>query len=211
MIDVLLADDDPRVCRYLDEMLSTDTLLRVLAHAHDGPTAVRRTADLRPDVVLLDLRMPGGDGLDAIAPITRYRSRVVVLTAYDTDRDVELAIRRGATGYVLKSTDHQGLLAVVRTAAAGHLVLSGPAARRVPGLAADSRDLADMIRHALTDRELAAVRRLAMGMSNQQIADELAISVPTVKGHVSSLVRKLGCDNRLQAGLLARDAGLDRD
>lgn len=210
MIDVLLVDDDPQVCRYLEEMLTTDPGLRVVGHAHDGPDAVRRAVDLRPDVVLLDLRMPGGDGLEAIEPITRHGSRIVVLTAYDTDRDVDTALRRGASGFVLKSTDHHGLLDVVRAAAAGHLVLSGRAARRVTAPAADSRALAGMIRDALTDRELATIRGLAAGMSNQQLADELGISVPTVKGHVSSLVRKLGCENRLQAGLLARDAGLDR-
>src|SRR5690606_30031275 len=105
VIDVLLVDDDPQVCRYLEEMLTTDPGLRVVGHAHDGPDAVRRAVDLRPDVVLLDLRMPGGDGLEAIEPITRRGSRIVVLTAYDTDRDVDTALRRGASGFVLKSTD----------------------------------------------------------------------------------------------------------
>ncbi len=210
MIDVLLVDDDPRVCDHLEAMLATDPGIRVVGRAHDGPGAVDETARLRPQVVLLDLRMPGGDGLDAVAPITAHGTTVVILTAYDTDRDVEVALRRGAVGYVLKSTPPTELVHVLRAAAAGLQVLDPRVVQRLADRAADSEALAAMIRRALTARELDTLRALAAGMSNDQVAHDLGISVPTVKGHVSALVAKLGCESRLQAALLARDAGLDR-
>lgn len=209
-VDVLLVDDDPQVCAHLAAMLGGDGALRVVGRAHDGPAAVREAGRLRPDVVLLDLRMPGGDGLDAVAPLSALGARVVVLTAFDSDRDVDAALHHGAAGYVLKSSAPHDLVHVVRAAAAGHQVLAPPVVRRLSRRATHEAALAAMIRRTLTDRELETLRSLAAGMSNGQIADDLGIGVPTVKGHVSALVRKLGCSSRLQAALLARDAGIDR-
>ncbi|GAA4423196.1 response regulator transcription factor [Georgenia halophila] len=213
MIRVLLVDDDPVICRHLEAILLSDPKIRVLGWAHDGPEAVRNAARLEPDVVLLDLRMPGGDGLEAIAPITAEapECRVVVLTAYDTDRDVATALARGAAGYVLKSSDPAELVHVVHVCASGQQVLSPHVVHHLTGQASSQQTLVTMIRRALTDRELETLRGLAAGLSNVQVAQELGISVATVKGHVSSLVRKLGCESRLQAGLLARDARLDLD
>lgn len=210
VVDVLLVDDEPQVCTHLAAMLERDAGIRVVGTAHDGHAAVREAARARPGVTLLDLRMPGGDGIDAVAPLTALGTRVVVLTAYDTGKDVDAALHHGAAGYVLKSGSPQDLVHVVRAAAAGQQVLAPPVVRRLARRTAHEEALAGMIRRALSDRELETVRALAAGMSNQQIADSLGISVPTVKGHVSALVRKLGCESRLQAALLARDAGIER-
>ncbi len=215
MISVAVIDDEPQVCRHLATILGAAADIEVVGAAHDaesGFALVRRTG---PDVVLLDLRMPGRPGLEVLTDLTGTVAppRVVVLTGYPDDRSVLAAMRAGAAGYLLKSTAPRDLIELVRAAATGHRVLSPRAAAVLvaaadPGDAADARRLRERLTATLTARELDVLRVLAAGASNAGIAAELGLAESTVKGYVSSVIAKLACDNRLQAGLLAQRAGL---
>jgi DNA-binding NarL/FixJ family response regulator len=181
----------------------------VVGEAYDGADAVEAAVRLKPDVVLMDLRMPGVDGLTAIDRITALPAppRVVALTTFDLDEYVLRALRAGAVGFLLKSTSPEDLVALVRVAAAGHTVLSAVPAQRLVSNTADAGRARDLI-GSLTERELEVLESLGAGRSNQQIARRLHLSEATVKGYVSRLLVKLGCDNRTEAALLAHDAGL---
>ncbi|RAG81937.1 DNA-binding response regulator [Streptacidiphilus pinicola] len=213
MARVVVVDDEPMVCGFLRTILGSAEDIEVVAEAHDGAEgveAVRRTA---PDVVLMDLRMPGMDGLTAIGHINRLADppRVVVLTTFDADQYVLRALRAGATGFLVKSTPPQDLIHLVRVAAEGHTVLSPTAARRLIAASTDSdsaRDRARRLVAELTERETEVLACLGEGLPNARIAARLHLSEATVKGYVSRLLDKLGCTNRTQAGLLAHDAGL---
>jgi len=217
VIGVLLVDDEPLVCAHLTTILSSAPDIDVLGEAHDGAEAVEMAVRLRPDVVLLDLRMPGVDGLAAIPRLTAMVAapRVVVLTTFDADDYVVRAMEAGALGFLLKSTAPAELIDLVRAAATGNTVMSPAAMQRL--LAATQRH-ADAERSAqrrasallerLTDRELEIVVQLGRGHSNAQIAAALELAENTVKGYVSRVMAKLACDNRTQVGLVAYDAGL---
>ncbi|WP_328472997.1 response regulator transcription factor [Actinoplanes sp. NBC_00393] len=209
MIRVLVVDDERMVCAHLRIILSATPELEVVGEAYDGADAVESTVRLRPDVVLMDLRMPGVDGLTAIERIVTLPQppRIVALTTFDLDEYVLRALRAGAVGFLLKCTSPDDLVDLVRVAAAGHTVLSPAAAQRLLNGTADhlrARNLID----ALTDREEQVLTSLIAGRSNQQIAHRLHLSEATVKGYVSRLLVKLGCDNRTEAALLGHRAGL---
>ncbi|WP_020672263.1 response regulator [Amycolatopsis nigrescens] len=213
MIRVLLVDDDPLVCAHLRAILATADDLEVCAEAYDGAEAFEAVTRHQPDVVLMDLRMPGVDGITAIGHISALARPpvIVALTTFDTDHHVLHALRAGAAGFLLKSTPPADLIGLVRVAADGHTVLS-PAATRHLLVSADGRqqgrDRAAALTSALTTREKEVLGWLGHGMSNAEIARRLYLSEATVKGHVSRILAKLGCANRSSAGLLARDAGL---
>jgi DNA-binding NarL/FixJ family response regulator len=215
-IRVLLVDDEELVCAYLRTILGSAGDLEVVATAGDGADAIEAVARYRPDVVLMDLRMPGMDGLTATGHLTALPDApaVVVLTTFDTDSYVTGALRAGAAGFLLKSTPPEDLIGLVRVAAAGHTVLSAAATRRLLANAPDHqapdrrRDAAVAAVRQLTDREREVLAALARGLSNARIAERLYLSEGTVKGYVSRLMVKLGCANRTQAGLLGREAGL---
>jgi DNA-binding NarL/FixJ family response regulator len=184
--------------------------VRSIRTAARAVSAVTRT---RPDVVLMDLRMPGMDGLAAIERIGELAAApaVVVLTTFDADQYVLRALRAGAAGFLVKSTPPEDLIGLVQVAAEGHMVLSPAAARRLIAASADSqlaRDRARELAATLTEREAEVLAGLGEGLSNAQIAARLYLSEATVKGYVSRTLDKLGCANRTQAGLLAHDAGL---
>jgi DNA-binding NarL/FixJ family response regulator len=213
MIRVLLVDDERLVCAHLRTILGTALDIEVVGEAYDGAEAVEAVLRYRPDLVLIDLHMPGVDGLTAIERIAQLAPRpaVVALTTFDLDGYVLRAMRAGAAGYLLKDTAPNDLVDLVRVAAAGHLVLSPSPARRLVGASEDTlgtRDRAQARLTGLTTRESEVLACLGLGMSNQQIGRRLSVSEATVKGHISRLLVKLGCSNRTQAGLLARDAGL---
>ena len=213
MIRVLLVDDERLVCAHLRTILGTAPDIEVVGEAYDGAEAVEAVLRYRPDLVLIDLRMPGVDGLTAIERIAQLapRSAVVALTTFDLDGYVLRAMRAGAAGYLLKDTAPNDLVDLVRVAAGGHLVLSPSPARRLVGASEDTlvaQDRAQARLTGLTTRESEVLACLGLGMSNQQIGRRLYLSEATVKGHISRLLVKLGCANRTQAGLLARDAGL---
>jgi DNA-binding NarL/FixJ family response regulator len=213
MIRVLVVDDERLVCAHLRTILGAAPDIEVVAEAYDGAEAVEAVVRYRPDLVLMDLRMPGVDGLTAIEQIGQLspRSTVVALTTFDLDRYVLRAMRAGAAGYLLKDTAPSDLVDLVRVAAGGHLVFSPSAVRRLVTVSEDLLDARVQAQARLTDltaRELEVLACLGRGMSNQQIGRRLYLSEATVKGHISRLLVKLDCANRTQAGLLARDAEL---
>ena len=208
-IRILVVDDERMVCAHLRTILAAAPGLEVVGEAYDGADAVEATVRLTPDVVLMDLRMPGVDGLTAIERIVTLPTppRVVALTTFDLDEYVLRALRAGAVGFLVKSTSPEDLVDLVRVAAAGHTVLSAVPAQRLVNNTADAERARTLV-GSLTDREVEVLASLGAGRSNQQIARRLHLSEATVKGYVSRLLVKLGCDNRTEAALLAHDAGL---
>jgi len=214
MIRVLIADDQALFREGLRKVLEANGF-QVVGEASDGEEAVQLASEKAPDVVLMDLRMPGMDGLTAIARIGELAAApaVVVLTTFDADQYVLRALRAGAAGFLVKSTPPEDLIGLVQVAAEGHTVLSPAAARRLIAASTDSqlaRDRARQLAATLTEREAEVLAGLGEGLSNAQIAARLFLSEATVKGYVSRTLDKLGCANRTQAGLLAHDAGLVR-
>jgi DNA-binding NarL/FixJ family response regulator len=208
MTRVLIVDDERMVCAHLRTIL-TAAELDVVGEAYDGAEAVEAAIRLRPDVMLMDLRMPGVDGLTAIERIVTLPAspRIIVLTTFDLDEYVQHALRAGAVGFLVKSTSPEDLADLVRVAATGHTVLSPVAAQRLAGNTGDHRRARRLI-GALNDREREVLEGLSAGRSNLQIARRLHLSEATVKGYVTRLLTKLGCDNRTEAALMAREAGL---
>jgi DNA-binding NarL/FixJ family response regulator len=212
-IRVLVVDDEPMVCAHLRTILGSASDIEVVDEAQDGAAAVEAVVRHRPDVVLMDLRMPGVDGLTATERICTMPDApaVVALTTFDADKYVLRALRAGAVGFLVKSTPPQDLIGLVRVAADGHTVLSEEAKRRLlaaTGGEQSARERAVGLTRELTERELEVLTCLGRGMSNAQIAARLHLSEATVKSYVSRMLVKLDCENRLQAGLLAYDAGL---
>jgi DNA-binding NarL/FixJ family response regulator len=213
MIQVVVVDDEPMVCAHLRTILGSAADIEVVETAHDGAAGVEAVVRHRPNVVLMDLRMPGVDGLTAIARIAALPNppSVVALTTFDADQYVIRALRAGAAGFLVKSTPPEDLIGLVRVAADGHTVLSPAAARRLVAASADEhahRDRALVLIRELTERETDVLTCLGEGRSNAQIAKQLFLSETTVKGYVSRILVKLDCENRTQAGLMAYDAGL---
>ena len=215
VVRVLLVDDEPMVCAHLRTILGTAADLDVVDVAHDGAAAIAAVERHHPDVVLMDLRMPGLDGIAATERIAALPDPpvVVALTTFDADQWVLRAMRAGAAGFLVKSTEPEDLIDLVRVAAAGHTVLSPQAAKRLVALsdrATSTRDGAVERLRELTERELEVLRLLGEGCSNAVIGTRLFLSEATVKGYVSRVLDKLGCANRTQAARLAFDAGLTR-
>jgi DNA-binding NarL/FixJ family response regulator len=213
VVRVVVVDDEPMVCAHLRTILGSAPDIEVVDQAHDGAAGVEAIMRSRPDVVLMDLRMPGVDGLTAIERVARLADPpvVVVLTTFDADEYVLRALRAGAAGFLVKSTPPEDLIGLVRVAAEGHTVLSPAAARRLIAASTDSQPARDRARKAvaaLTERETEVLACLGQGLSNAQIAGRLYLSEATIKGYVSKMLDKLGCENRTQAGLLAHDAGI---
>jgi DNA-binding NarL/FixJ family response regulator len=213
MIRVVVVDDEPMVCVFLRTILGSADDIEVVDEAHDGAAGVEAVVRSRPDVVLMDLRMPGVDGLTAIERIGKLPDSptVVVLTTFDADQYVLRALRAGAAGFLVKSTPPEELIGLVRVAAAGHTVLSPAAARRLIAASTDrlgAHEHARKLVGSLTEREAEVLACLGQGLSNAQIGARLHLSEATIKGYVSRMLDKLGCLNRTQAGLIAHDAGL---
>ncbi|MEU6284638.1 response regulator transcription factor [Streptomyces sp. NPDC047028] len=213
MARVVVVDDEPMVCGFLRTILGSAPDIEVVDEAHDGAAGVEAVRRNRPDVVLMDLRMPGMDGLTAIERVNALPDppHIVVLTTFDADQYVLRALRAGATGFLVKSTPPDELIGLVRTAAQGHTVLSPSAARRLIAASTDSlsaRDRARELVGSLTEREVQVLAGLGEGLSNAQIGARLYLTEATIKGYVSRTLDKLGCVNRTQAGLIAHDAGV---
>ncbi|MDI2129125.1 response regulator [Yinghuangia seranimata] len=196
-ITLVIADDHPVVRDGLRGMFAAAPDFEVLADAADGPAAVELAERLDPDVVLMDLRMPGGGGVAAITELARRgaRARVLVLTTYDTDSDTLPAIEAGATGYLLKDTPRDELFAAVRAAAAGRTVLSPAVASR---LVQRVRTPAAPVT-TLSTREREVLELVARGTSNREIARALFISEATVKTHLTHIFAKLDANDRASA------------
>jgi DNA-binding NarL/FixJ family response regulator len=217
MIRVLLADDQALVRAGFRALVDAQDDLEVVGEAADGEEAVRLAAELRPDVVLMDIRMPGVDGLEATRRIASDEdlagTRVVILTTFDLDEYVFEAIRVGASGFLLKDTEPPELLQAVRVVAAGEALLSPAVTRRlIEEFAARSRQplTGDAALDALTDREREVMALAAEGLSNEEIATRLFVSPATAKTHVSRAMVKLGARDRAQLVVMAYEAGLIR-
>ncbi|MEU7973706.1 response regulator transcription factor [Micromonospora sp. NPDC049089] len=203
-IRLLIVDDHPVVRDGLRGMFTGDPDFEVVGEAADGSEALALVASLQPDVVLMDLRMPGMDGVTAIGRLARTGStaRVLVLTTYDTDADVLPAIEAGATGYLLKDTPREDLVRAVRAAARGESVLAPSVAGRLMGrLRAPAEE-------PLSQRELEVLTLVARGASNREAATRLFISEATVKTHLLHVYAKLGVNDRAAAVATAYDRGL---
>jgi DNA-binding NarL/FixJ family response regulator len=205
-ISVLIADDHPMVRQGLRVFLELQPDIRVVGEAADGAQAARLAGELDPDVVLLDLVMPGTDGVTAIELMAEaaVRSRVLIVTSFGEQRAVVPAIRAGARGYVSKEVEPSALAAAIRAVAAGHVLL-GPeiaAALLGPGGSGSAGD-ARGADPQLTAREREVLDLIARGRSNREIARALTVSEKTVKTHVSNVLMKLGVADRTQAALWA--------
>jgi DNA-binding NarL/FixJ family response regulator len=218
-ISVLLADDQPLLRRGFRMILEAEGDLTVVAEAGDGEQAVQEAARHTPDVVLMDIRMPGTDGIEATGRITAAddRVRVLVLTTFDLDEYAFGAIRAGASGFLLKDVRPAELVAAVRTVAAGDAVISPRVTRRllqeyaraVPLSAPQMKERYPQLA-ALTEREREVLISVARGLSNAEIAAALFVSEATVKSHVGRILAKLGLRDRVQVVVLAYEAGLIR-
>ncbi|MGA5303162.1 response regulator [Nucisporomicrobium flavum] len=215
-IKVLIADDQELVRAGFGMILQTRADLEVVGEAGDGEQAVRLAAQLRPDVVLMDVRMPGMDGIEATRRVVALPDapRVVVLTTYDEDEPMYAALRAGASGFLLKDVRPADLVEAVRVVAAGEALLAPSVTRRLLDrfVTALPNDLA--VRRpelsALTGREREVLELVARAASNAEIAARLVVTEATVKTHVSAILRKIGARDRVQAVVLAYDLGVVR-
>jgi DNA-binding NarL/FixJ family response regulator len=207
---VVIADDQPLMRAGFKTVLEATGSIEVVAEAGDGEEAIRAAEAHAPDVVLMDIRMPRVDGLEATRRLPRHR--VLILTTFGLDEYIVEALRAGASGFLLKDARPQELVGAVKAVAAGDAVLSTQVTRRLLDQVAhrlpapverDGGALAD-----LTERELEVLRLMAGGRSNAEIAAALVVSEATVKSHVSNLLGKLGLRDRVQAVILAYESGL---
>ncbi len=214
VIRVLVTDDDPLVRAGLSLMLDGAANLEVVGEAADGREAIDRVRQVRPDVVLMDLRMPGMDGIEATRAIAEDPAgpKVVVLTTFDADDHVVRALSAGAAGFLLKDTPPPQIVEAIGKVVAGEPMLSPTVTenliRRVTAESVDSRR-AEAVRRVgtLTERELEVARAIGHGRSNAEIASELYMSVATVKAHISRIFAKLDAGNRVQVAITMHEAG----
>ncbi len=217
MISVLLVDDHSLIRMGFRLVLEAETDIEVAGEAADGTAAVSMCSALHPDVVLMDVRMPGRDGIEATRDIVAagLPSKVLILTTFDLDDYVYAGLRAGASGFPLKDTQPAHLVAAIRTIAAGDAVLAPGATNRLvrqfattqPTEPASSHRAA-AIQQALTSREQDVFSHIAAGLSNSEIAASLFLSEGTVKIHVGRILAKLGLRDRVQAVVLAYESGL---
>lgn len=213
-ISVLLADDQHLVRAGFRSLLRRDRDIAVVGEASTGDEAVRTARELRPDVILMDIRMPGLDGIAATRKIlAEIDTRVIILTTFETDEYVFAALAAGASGFLTKEIGPDGLRQAVRVVAAGDALLSPSVTRRVvgqfahrpvPAAATGGGDRTAV----LTEREREVVRLVATGLSNDEIARELVISPLTAKTHITRAIAKLGVRDRVQLVIIAYEEGL---
>ncbi|MFI9550904.1 response regulator [Nonomuraea endophytica] len=212
MIEIVVADDQAVVRAGIAAVLETEPGLSVVGRAANGHEAVELVTKLRPDVALMDIKMPGLDGIRATAKIVAAapETRVVVLTAFGLDEYVFAALRAGATGYLLKDAEPEELLEAVRLAAEGQSPLAPAVAKRLVEHVAAERPSDNAAFEHLTPRESEVLRHLARGLTNAEIGAELGIGAATVKDYVKTILAKLGVRDRLQAAIAAHEAGVLR-
>lgn len=228
-IRVVIADDQELVRAGFAMVIGSQQDMQVVGQARDGADAVRVAESLHPDVVLMDVRMPGMDGIEATRRITALESeavegvrptRVIILTTFDLDEYVMAAINAGASGFLLKDTEPETLLSSIRTVYQGNAIIAPSATKRliekmmedgytkphpVPEATPAAPGYTDPELDELTDREREVLIEIAHGLSNQEIADKLFISLPTVKTHVAHILAKINARDRVQAVVFAYD------
>ncbi|HVM62005.1 MAG TPA: response regulator transcription factor [Verrucomicrobiae bacterium] len=204
---ILLAEDQTLMRQGLKTILELESGFRVVGEAHDGPSAVKLALQLRPDIILMDVQMPGQTGVEATAAICRAwpEAKIIILTTFDRDDYVFAGVRAGAVGYLLKDVAAQKLVETIRAVQAGEVFIQPEIASRA--LRATLHP-ADGLIEPLSDREREVLTMLAQGVANKEIADKLHIAEGTVKNHVSNILAKLQAQNRTQAADIARKHGL---
>ncbi len=205
-LSILIADDHPVVRDGLRGMLESQADFEVVGEAEDGAQAIQLVAELKPEIVLMDLRMPVVDGVTAIREIkgSQAESQILVLTTYDSDADILPAIEAGATGYLLKDSSREELYGAIRATARGETVLAPTVAARLVGrMRAPAEE-------KLSSRELEVLQLVAEGASNKEIASSLHISQATVKSHLIHIFGKLGVSDRTAAVTVALQRGIMR-
>ncbi|MDP9351922.1 MAG: response regulator transcription factor [Chloroflexota bacterium] len=210
-IRVLLADDHTLFRQGMRALLASVNDIELIGEAADGEEAVARAEELQPDVILMDLKMPGTNGITATRRILRadLRARVVVLTMLEDDDSLFAAMRAGARGYVVKGADESEMLRVVRAVANGEVLFGSIIAERLVGFFSESETITrSQAFPDLTDREREVLSLIARGMSNAAIANQLFLSPKTVRNHISSIFDKLQVTDRAQAIVRAREAGM---
>ena len=220
MTTVLIVDDQPLQRLGFRMLLESSPETEVVGEASHGGEAVRRAAELRPDVILMDVRMPGVDGIEATRRIVDSggRSRVLILTTFDVDEYAHAALRAGASGFLLKDAHPEEVMAGIRAVEAGDAVIAPALTRRLLDAYAQhlprgsaTRAAADDHRiRALTEREHEILVAIGRGWTNREIAEHLVLSESTVKTHVGRVLAKVGARDRIQAVILAYDLGLAR-
>lgn len=212
MIKILIADDHLIIRQGLRLILETEDDFEILAEASDGGEALRLCADLTPDVVLMDLRMPGMDGLTAIEKLRESQPEiaVVILTTFNEDELMLRGLQAGARGYLLKDTDRVALFDTIRAAARGETLLRPEIMARVLSIAGGSRQAAkgNLSTNDLTEREQEVLEAVARGERSKEVALHLGITERTVKAHLASIYGKLGVDSRAAAISVAMQKGL---
>jgi len=212
VIKILIADDQAMVRQGFGALLAAQHDMLVVGDAADGAAAVTQSRELRPDVVLMDVRMPVMDGLEATRRLNHIDGpKVLILTTFDLDDYVYAALRAGASGFLLKDAPAADLINAVRIVAAGEALLAPSVTRRLIAEFA-ARPVADRPRpaalNALTPRETDVLRLIARGRSNQEIAEDLVVAEQTVKTHIGRILAKLGLRDRAQAVVFAYETGL---
>jgi DNA-binding NarL/FixJ family response regulator len=205
-LSILIADDHPVVRDGLRGMLESQADFEVIGEAADGDQAIKKVAELKPDIVLMDLRMPEVDGVTAIREIkgSQPETQILVLTTYDSDADILPAIEAGANGYLLKDSSREELYGAIRATARGDTVLAPTVAARLVG------QMRAPAEERLSSRELEVLQLVAEGASNKDIASRLHISQATVKSHLIHIFGKLGVSDRTAAVTVALQRGIMR-
>jgi DNA-binding NarL/FixJ family response regulator len=213
MIRVVLADDQAMVRAGLRLILETQPDIEVVGEAADGEEALRVAKQQRPDLVLMDIRMPRVDGIEATSRLIAEQPapRVLVVTTFDADRFVYEALRAGASGFILKDSSPEQLVAAVRLVAAGDALLAPASTRRlIETRARAGREVDQVLVGALTDREREVLILMAGGLDNGEIASQLVVSEATVRTHVGHILAKLQARSRVQAVVIAYESGVVR-
>ncbi len=210
MTTVMLVDDQDLIRKGFTMILDIEDDIEVVGEASEGAEAIAKVADLRPDVVLMDVQMPGVDGIEATAAIVAAHpdTRVVILTTFDDDQYLFDALNAGASGFLLKNCPADDLVNAIRLAAGGHSLLAPEVTERVMARSTRRSKATDPRLESLTGRERDVLVAMASGMSNAEIARELFVSPATVKSHVSHVLAKLDARDRVQAVIAAYEAGL---
>lgn len=219
MIRLLIADDQPLIRQGLRAILEREPDLDVVAEASDGGAAIAGAQQSRPDVVLMDIRMPGMDGVTATRRILQHDShqhaiapppKIIILTTFELDEYIHAGLKAGACGFILKDTEPEALVHAVRAAHDGDAMLSPSVTRRLISSFVHAPDPSATLPAALTERESQVLRAMAQGLSNAEIGTAVHLSEATVKTHVTSILAKLNVRDRLQAVIAAYESGTVR-